>query len=179
MKKVIHKWIWAWNFDKEEKWLNEMAVKGLCLSGVSLGRYEFEECLPGEYSIRLELLEHRPNHAQSERYITFIEETGAQHVGSLMRWVYFKKKTADGPFDLFSDNSSRISHLNRILLILSIAFAYNLYIGYYNLYLFFSMNSNINIVGVINIFLGLFLLYGFYKLDRKKHKLKKEQQIFE
>ena len=28
MRKKVYKWIWAWNFDKEEKWLNEMSDKG-------------------------------------------------------------------------------------------------------------------------------------------------------
>ena len=47
---------WAWNFDKEEKWLNEMAAKGLCLISVGLFRYDFEDCEPGEYQIRMQLL---------------------------------------------------------------------------------------------------------------------------
>ena len=34
MRKVIHKWFAAWNFDKEERWLNEMAAKGLGLVSV-------------------------------------------------------------------------------------------------------------------------------------------------
>ena len=31
MRKVIRKWFWAWNFEKEEEWLNEMSAKGLAL----------------------------------------------------------------------------------------------------------------------------------------------------
>ncbi len=41
MKHIIHKWFWAWDFDKEEKWLNEMSAKGLNLTGVSFCRYVF------------------------------------------------------------------------------------------------------------------------------------------
>ncbi len=26
MRKTIRKWFWAWDTDKEEKWLNEMAA---------------------------------------------------------------------------------------------------------------------------------------------------------
>ena len=26
MRKKVYKWFWAWEFDKEEKWLNEMAA---------------------------------------------------------------------------------------------------------------------------------------------------------
>ena len=54
MKRIIYRWYWAWDFDKEEKWLNGMAAKGLCLVSVSFCRYVFEDCEPGEYNIRLQ-----------------------------------------------------------------------------------------------------------------------------
>ena len=56
-RKMVRKWFWAWEFDKEEQWLNDMAAQGLALVDVGFCRYEFEECPPGEYQIRLELLE--------------------------------------------------------------------------------------------------------------------------
>lgn len=179
MRKLVHKLFWAWEYEKEEKWLNEMSAKGLCLASVGFCRYEFEPCLPGEYAFRLEFLENYPSHAESEQYITFLEETGAKHIGSLMRWAYFRKKTADGPFDLFSDNSSRIKHLNRILLLIGILSGINIYFGLNSLYLFFIMHSNVNVVGFLNIFLGAALALGFWRIYRKKKRLIKEQQIFE
>ncbi len=59
MKKIIHKCFFIWNFDKEEKWLNEMAAKGFILNSVGFCRYEFDECIPGEYKICMELLENK------------------------------------------------------------------------------------------------------------------------
>ena len=53
MRKTVHKWFWAWEFDKEEKWLNEMAAKGLTLASMHFTKYMFEETDPGEYQIRL------------------------------------------------------------------------------------------------------------------------------
>ncbi len=38
MRKVIHKGFFVWNFDKEERWLNEMAAKGLALISVGFCR---------------------------------------------------------------------------------------------------------------------------------------------
>ena len=182
MKKVIHKLFFAWNFEKEEQWLNEMASKGLVLTYAGFGKYEFEECLPGEYTIRLELLKHKPSHPESESYIRFIEETGAEHVTSFSNWVYFKKKTADGPFELYSDNTSKIKHLNRIIwLLLPISFL-NIIIGCNNLYMAiteFSEISDINYFGLINLTLAFFALLGCYKLYKKRKKLKQESDIFE
>ena len=99
MRKTVRKWFWVWDFDKEEQWLNEMAAKGLALVGTGFCRYDFEECVPGEYQVRLELLENQLQDAESQQYIRFLEETGVEQVGNYFRWVYFRKKTADGAFD--------------------------------------------------------------------------------
>lgn len=178
MRQVFRKWFWVWDFDKEEIWLNEMAAKGLQLSSVGYCRYEFEPCQPGEYTIRLELLNHPPGHAESKQYIAFLEETHAEYIGFVLSWVYFRKKTIDGAFDLFSDNSSRIKHLDRILLLIAILGGYNLFVGLHNLSLFYSSNIN-HILGFFNLALACFLGNGFRKINRKKRNLKKEQQLFE
>lgn len=182
MKKVIHKWFWAWDYDKEEQWLNEMSAKGLLLTSVNLGRYEFKECEPGEYTLRLEMLKHSLNHPESESYIKFVEETGAEHFASFARWIYFRKKTADGPFELYSDNTSKINNITRILLFLLPITLLNLILGINNLYMAitdFSTISDINYIGIINILIFILGSRGCYKLYKKRKKLKKEAHIFE
>lgn len=179
MRQTVHKMFWVWEFEKEEKWLNEMAAKGLCLVSIGFCRYDFEECTPGEYNIRLELLDNMPTAAESRKYISFVEDTGAEYLGSVMRWAYFRKKTSDGAFDLFSDNASRISHLNRIMLFLAVIGISNFLIGCSNLCIFFLHLSSANIYGVVNIILSLIILYGWFRLKSKRDRLKKEQQVFE
>lgn len=179
MKKIIYKLFWAWDYEKEEKWLNEMAAKGLCLSSVSFCRYEFESCTPGEYSFRLELLENLPNHPESQKYIEFLEETGVKHVGTYMRWVYFRKNTSDGQFDIYSDINSRLLHLKRLITLLTIVSSANLLIGIYNIFCYFYFQSHANLCGIVNIILSLIIFMGIGKLITRKKKLKKEQQIYE
>lgn len=179
MRKVIKKLFWVWDFDKEEVWLNEMAAKGLCLVGVGFCRYEFEDSLPGEYGIRLELLEKVPSNPESEKYIEFVEETGAEHIGSWQRWVYFRKKKTDGEFELFSDLDSRIKHLTRIINLILVVGVANIIVGIGNI-----INAIVNVpeiafFPVINLGLGAFALWGCFKLNKKRRKLKEEQQIFE
>ena len=36
MRHTVYKLLWAWEYDKEEKWLNEMAAKGMALVSVGL-----------------------------------------------------------------------------------------------------------------------------------------------
>lgn len=179
MRKIVHKLFWVWEFEKEEKWLNEMAAKGLCLIAVGFCRYEFEECEPGGYNIRLELLDNLPRSVEGERYLSFVEETGAECVGSYLRWVYFRKKTTDGTFDLFSDNTSRINYLNRIMNFVLILAALNFFAGCYNLWVFFTYNISINVYGTVNLVLALLCIHGWFKLYLMRNKLKKEKQVFE
>jgi len=40
-RKVIRKWVWVWDFEKEERWLNEMALSGWALCHVSFCKYFF------------------------------------------------------------------------------------------------------------------------------------------
>lgn len=179
MRTTIHKVIWIWNFDKEEKWLNEMAAKGLCLVSVGLFRYDFEECEPGEYQIRMQMLENRPNHPESQKYMEFLEETNAEHVGSVLRWAYFRKKTADGEFEIFSDNESRVKYLTQVIRFIALLTFFNLYIGVYNTYLAIAHNNVINYIGFVNIAISFFAAFGIFKLMKKRDNLKKEGQVFE
>ena len=43
MKRVMHRLFWAWDFDREEDWLNAWAARGLALVDVCGIRYVFEE----------------------------------------------------------------------------------------------------------------------------------------
>ena len=179
MRKVIHKWFFAWDFDKEEKWLNEMAAKGLGLVAVGFCRYEFEDCEPGEYKYKLEMLEHGRNHPETQQYIAFLEETGVDHLGFFSKWSYFRKKAANGDFDIFSDFDSKIKHLKRIQMLLFPIGILGFAIGIQNLYMLFSWNFAGNAIGFVNIILSMLLMYGVYRIEKKKKKLKKERQIFE
>ena len=180
MRKIVRKLFWAWEFDKEERWLDEMAAKGLCLIGVGWCRYEFEDCIPGEYTIRVELLKEKPTHPESVKYLEFLEETGAEQVGSYMNWIYMRKKKSEGDFQIFSDNESRIRHLTRIIRLIAVLFSVNLWAGAYNLFLFFLWGAVISLVcGLLGMSVDALLLYGLVKLWRKRKRLKEEQKLFE
>lgn len=180
MRRIVYKWFWVWQIDKEERWLNEMAAKGLCLVSVGFCRYEFEECLPGEYQVRMELLKRSINHAESQQYLSFMEETGVEQIGSWQKWVYFRKKTADGSFELFSDRESRVRHLSVVISLILTVGILNLWVGLMNLLIFFvGVHEPISLMGLLNLFLGAWCLFGSIRLVKKRKKLKREGQIFE
>ena len=165
-RKTIRKWVWVWDFDKEEEWLNEMAMNGWVLESVGLCTYNFVRCEPGEYSVRLEM------HPYDESYLSFMRETGAEYVGRMMLWIYFRKKTADGPFDLFSDIDSKISHLDRIAKMLTAVGGANLVIGIAN-------TLSPARLGWVNLLCATLLMYALGRIQGKKEALEKERRLHE
>ena len=164
-RKTIWKWFWVWEFEKEEKWLNEMAMKGWALVSVGFANYTFETSEPGEYIIRLEM------HGHDNDYISFLESTGAEYVGRMVKWIYFRRDSGLGPFDLFSDIDSKLDHLSSIYRMLILVGIGNILIGIGN-----SLNSHL---GWINLILASLLMYGAGIIKGKIDSLKKERELRE
>ncbi|MBQ1386100.1 MAG: DUF2812 domain-containing protein [Erysipelotrichales bacterium] len=163
---TIRKWFFVWDFEKEEEWLNEMALSGWALVSVGFCRYTFERTEPGEYIIRLEMHKHDPS------YLAFMEETNAEYVGRVFQWIYFRRKSEYGPFDIFSDIDSKIEHLRNICRVLFLLGIGNILIGIGN-----SLNG-LNI-GWINLICGSLLMYGLGNLRGKVTYLEKERKLRE
>ncbi len=119
-KKVEYRVFTIAQYLEEEQWLNDMAAQGWLLTGVFVFRYEFTQGQPGEYAYRLQMLERSPAHPESQRYLGFLQEMGVEYVGRCLNWVYLRRRTADGPFELFSDVASRIRHLRRIVRLMNV-----------------------------------------------------------
>ena len=165
-RKTIRKWFWVWEFEKEESWLNEMALNGWVLDGIGYCTYHFVRCEPGEYTVRLEM------HPSDEAYIQFMQDTGAEYLGRMMMWIYFRKKASEGSFDLFSDIDSKISHLDKIGKMLSIVGGANLLLGIVNV---FSPSH----AGWVNLLVATLLMYGLGRIHGKKEALEKERLLHE
>ena len=180
MRTTIRKWFWAWEYDKEEKWLDEMAAKGKALVSARYMTYEFEDSAPGEYAVRLEMLEHMPDSEEGKQYIEFVESTGAEFVGKVMKWVYFRKKKELGDFELHGDNATRIKHLKGIMVLLLPLGALNLFCAISNLSIGIGMGSTANVLcGLLNLAVAVLLGKGWSLLNEKKKKLEKDAQLFE
>lgn len=128
----ITKWRLFINFEKEEQWLNKMAATGLNLISYKFGRYTFEEGLPGEYIYRLELLKGEPTDEQPSEYLAFMEDSGVECVDTYMNWAFFRKKAADGSFEIYSDFESKIAHYKRVAYLLGTVLGVNLFIALFN-----------------------------------------------
>lgn len=109
--KVVHKFYW--DFEKEERWLNEMGSKGSQLVRYERGAYHFEQGKPGTWIYRIELLPADPHHEAAQEYLSLLLDTGAETLGTHQRWVYLRRRATSGPFDVSSDLEARVAHYQR------------------------------------------------------------------
>jgi hypothetical protein len=182
MKHVIYKFMV--DYEKEEKWLNEMAGKGMNLVDYAFCRYVFKEGRPGEYVYRLELLSRSPRTAEGMPYIRFVEDMGIECVATYRNWAYFRKKADGEPFDLFSDYDSKIAHFARVSSFSRFAFGFNLVVGLFNVLLPVLFLDNpavvINpVVGSLNLFVAAVFLPLILRYGGRLKKLKAERQLRE
>lgn len=173
------------DYEKEEKYLNSMSAKGLALTDYSWCRYVFEDAPRGEYIYRIELLENPVNHPESQNYIRFMEETGIEFVASYNRWVYFRRKAADGAFDIYSDIDSKIKHFKRIRALFSLGMVLGIIAGCINLLLEYTVDTEgippMNLYTAIYTLTISALLFIFLVIPVSKRirALKKEKEIRE
>jgi hypothetical protein len=187
MKYVVRKAFW--DYEKEEKWLNEMSAKGMALTDYSWCRYVFEEEPHNQYTYRIELLENMHNHPESVAYIRFLEESGVECVAAHMRWIFLRKKTSEGSFEIYTDIDSKINHYKRIytlwntlMIVEFTAGLSNLIIGIVNLNIGEKLGnfSHGNIaIGLCLVPLGLLFFRLGRPIGKKIKKLEQEKNIRE
>ena len=165
-----YRWFWVWDFEKEERWLNEKAANGWALAEVGFCRYTFERTDYNEYTVRMEM------HPYEEDYIDFMEETGAEYIGRVFQWIYFRKPSELGRFDIFSDIDSKLSHINKIHRLVFTLGILNLIFGIMNCVIPGEMNS---IVSVFNLLVATLLMYGVGRLQGKIEYLENERRLRE
>lgn len=75
------KWFWAWQDDKEEAWLSEMAQAGWHLKWPAMpGFYTFEAGAPRQDVYRLDYVFSNKDY---QNYLQLFQDAGWQHLGDL------------------------------------------------------------------------------------------------
>lgn len=111
-KAELTRFRWFYNTDKETEWLNRMAEQGWAMTDFFLGFYRFEKCEPGEYIYQIDDTEKL--FGVSEDYRQFMEETGTETVCAWGFFVFLRRKAEEGPFQLYTDVESTITHYTKI-----------------------------------------------------------------
>ncbi len=163
-------WFWAWDDDKEEAWLREMAQKGWHFKSVTLpGYYHFEQGEPRNDFYRLDFF---INPKAKADYVQLFWDAGWEYLGEMGSWQYFRKTAHENEtLEIFSDNESKSKKYQRILLFLVVFLP--IYINAINL-----LNKHQDTLSLIlTFFMFMFMiLYGYsiIRLGMRVNQLKKK-----
>ena len=169
-KKIFH-WFWAWQDEREESWLSEMAAQGWHLQTPgAFCDHTFTRGEPRQVTYRLDFFFDSRNKAH---YLQIFQDAGWEHVGEAGTWQYFRKPVVDGEApEIYTDTTSKITKYQRILMLLVIL-----------LPIFIFIPQRLNQAGgwfyeaaaFLAFVLNLCYLYAMVKLIGRLIQLKKSQ----
>jgi len=115
------KWFWAWQDDKEEAWLSEMAQSGWHLKWPAFPCiYTFEAGAPRDDVYRLDFITSNKDY---QDYLQLFQDAGWVHLGSMGGWQYFRKtKQGTEIPEIYTDPESKMQKYRRLLSLLVIFF---------------------------------------------------------
>ena len=103
---------WFVDFDKEEKWLNKMARKGLAFRKVHGFFYCFGHCKPGEFIYQIDFDEKKSKNGVGD-YVAFRSSCGDQLVDQQKSKIYWRRETASGPFEAENNVAAKLRLTNK------------------------------------------------------------------
>ena len=98
--------------DKETQWLNEMSQKGWAMTGFFAGFYRFEPCEKGKYTYQIDF--GNEFFSVSDDYREFMSDSDIEIIQSWGFWVFLRKLSSEGGFQLYTDVDSQIEHYKKI-----------------------------------------------------------------
>jgi ABC-type transport system substrate-binding protein len=111
------KLFWAWQDEKEETWLHEMAKEGLHLQAMGLpGSYIFEVGEPRDDYYRMDFITDRKDY---QNYLQLFKDAGWEHIGEMGGWQYFRTQGKGNAIpEIYTDKDSKAQKYQRLITIL-------------------------------------------------------------
>lgn len=100
------------DFEREERWLNEMSRRGWNFVSTNGLIYRFEAGQAGEYLYKIELPDESRAGGNGE-YERFLTECGLEEVWHFKDWIYLRRRAADGPIETADNTRAQLSLINR------------------------------------------------------------------
>jgi len=117
-KRKITKLFFAWQDEKEQTWLEQMAAHGWILDEVVFICYTFRKEEPQQICYRLDYQEIKQNELQD--YLGLFADAGWQYKGRVNNWFYFASKGNEAK-EIYTDIHSKVQKYKRVLRMCAIA----------------------------------------------------------
>ncbi len=146
------------DYEKEEKWINEMAEKGYILVDISFGTYIFEENQEHKYIYRMEKISLKPESEEYKEYIKSIQLEEIELVAKNGYWHYFRKDNDGIDFKVYVNRENRLYH-HRAVSNIYLAIGFLNFIIAMTSFRFIGANFWGMIYGTITVLCGIVALY--------------------
>lgn len=115
LTKKIVKIIFAWEDEKEEKWLEEMAAQGWRLEHAAPYVYHFRKSQPEKVVIRLDYKNTLDKDYQE--YLTLFHDAGWELVVTFANWHYFRINPQNNETpEIYNSNRAKAQKYRRLLI---------------------------------------------------------------
>lgn len=167
----------VWNYEKDESWLTGLSEEGLHLDKPGVIRNRFVKNADVRYVYRMD---YQKIHGQEQvnEYISLFEDSGWEHVGTVIGWHYFRKPYREGEtYEIYTDRLSVKQLLQRVQTTLGILAVANVPLLIMNLRNLFSMksshtiNNTLSFIILLEVLCILLLVYGCVRFQQKIKKL--------
>lgn len=112
--KTIHKAIFAWEDEKEEKWLEQMAAEGWKLISVAPYVYKFEHSKPERVVFRLDYKLTTDEDYQD--YLNIFKDAGWELFTTFANWQYFKTTPENNEIpEIYNSGKAKAQKYRRLL----------------------------------------------------------------
>ncbi len=101
------------DYEKEQKWINDMSRGGWNFVSTNGLVYTFEKGEPGEWSYKIDLPNEQMTEGEVEAYYRFMEECDIEVVHTFKMWRYLRRKTASGAFSTGNNTYAQLVMVNK------------------------------------------------------------------
>ncbi|MDP2843729.1 MAG: DUF2812 domain-containing protein [Anaerolineaceae bacterium] len=178
--KTIYKAIFAWEDEKEEKWLEQMAADGWKLISVAPYVYKFQRSEPERIIFRLDYKNTLDKDYQE--YLSLFEDAGWELFTTFANWQYFKIKPENNEVpEIYNSGKAKAQKYRRLLL--GIVVFMPIYVILLNpIFRYTEEESNglgfgfLDVIRIIITIFVLFMAYAFFRILAKIKKLESESK---
>lgn len=157
--------------DTEQDWLMEMSNQGWAFQDFFLGVYTFKPSEPGEYIYQIDLLgDWTGDKKDFSEFMEFMEDSGVEVVAQWYRWVYLRKRSVDGPFEMYTDIESKIAQYKRMGKFFLVAFILEFII--FILEFMTAIRTRSISFMIVTILIGLIVFILLHNILKCKQKIK-------
>jgi len=115
--KTVFKVIFAWQDEKEEKWLEEMAASGWHLLSVAPFVYTFQRGTPEVVTYRLDYK--LTTNKDYPEYVSIFRDSGWELVASMANWHYYRIKSENSNTpEIYNSSRAKAQKYRRLLAVL-------------------------------------------------------------